>query len=353
MQAMSAPSGGPGEVARATPGTRIVTLEYARLGRTGLKVSRICLGCMSYGVPGRGAHPWTLDEEQSGPFLQRALELGINFFDTANAYSDGTSEEILGRAIRDLGRRDEVVIATKVFNRVRPGPNGKGLSRKAIFAEIDASLRRLGTDYVDLYQIHRWDYETPIEETVEALHDVVKAGKARYIGASSMYAWQFAKALFLADRHGWTRFVSMQDHYNLLYREEEREMIPLCVDQGIGVIPWSPLARGRLTRAWDDRAGTDRAGSDEFGKTLYARTEAADRAVVDRVGEVAAARGLPRAQVALAWMLSRPAVTAPIVGATRPEHLEDAVAALSVHLTPEEIARLEEPYVPHPVLGFS
>jgi aryl-alcohol dehydrogenase-like predicted oxidoreductase len=308
---------------------------------------------MSYGVPTRGAHAWTLDEEQSRPYYQRALELGINFFDTANAYSDGTSEEILGRAMRDLARRDEVVIATKVFNRMRPDPNGRGLSRKAIFAEIDASLLRLRMEYVDLYQIHRWDYSTPIEETLEALHDVVKAGKARYIGASSMYAWQFAQALYLADRHGWTRFISMQGHYNLLYREEEREMLPLCVDQGIGVIPWSPLARGRLARPWDDRGTTDRAGTDEFGKTLYARTEQADRAVVDRLGEVAEKRGLPRAQVALAWMLSKPAITSPIIGATKPNHLEDAVAALAIKLTPEEIRRLEEPYVPHPVLGFS
>jgi aryl-alcohol dehydrogenase-like predicted oxidoreductase len=328
-------------------------MEYIRLGKTGLKVSRICLGCMSYGVPGRGAHAWTIDEEQSRPFFQRALELGINFFDTSNSYSDGTSEEILGRAMRDLARRDEVVIATKVFHRTHPGPNGRGLSRKAIFAEIDASLRRLRMEYVDLYQTHRWDYDTPIEETLEALHDVVKAGKARYIGASSMYAWQFAQALYLADRHGWSRFVSMQGHYNLLYREEEREMIPLCADQGIGVIPWSPLARGRLTRPWDERGSTERAETDEFGKTLYARTEPADRAVVDRLGEVADARGLPRAQVALAWMLAKPAVTSPIVGATRPHHLEDAVAALSIRLTREEIARLEEPYVPHPVLGFT
>jgi 1-deoxyxylulose-5-phosphate synthase len=328
-------------------------MEYRRLGKTGLKVSRICLGCMSYGVPGRGAHAWTIDEGQSRPFFQRALELGIDFFDTSNSYSDGTSEEILGRAMRDLARRDEVVIATKVFHRASPGPNGRGLSRKAIFAEIDASLRRLRMEYVDLYQTHRWDYETPIEETLEALHDVVKAGKARYIGASSMYAWQFAQALYLADRHGWTRFVSMQGHYNLLYREEEREMIPLCADQGIGVIPWSPLARGRLARPWDEWGSTDRAGTDEFGKTLYARTEPADRAVVDRLGEVADARGLPRAQVALAWMLAKPAVTSPIIGATKPHHLEDAVAALSIKLTPQEIARLEEPYVPHPVLGFS
>ncbi len=328
-------------------------MEYRRLGKTGLKVSRICLGCMSYGVPGRGAHPWSLDEETSRPYYQRALELGINFFDTANAYSDGTSEEFLGRAIRELARRDEVVIATKVFNRMRPDPNGRGLSRKAIFTEVDASLRRLRMDYIDLYQTHRWDYDTPIEETLEALNDVVKSGKVRYIGASSMHAWQFAKALFLSDRHGWSRFVSMQGHYNLIYREEEREMIPLCEDQSIGVIPWSPLARGRLARAWDDRSSTERAGTDEFGKTLYVRTESADRAVIDRVGELAAAKGIPRAQAALAWLLSKPAVTAPIIGATRPEHLEDAVGALSVKLTPEEIARLEEPYVPHPVLGFN
>ncbi len=328
-------------------------MDYLPLGNSGLKVSRVTLGCMSYGVPERGAHAWTLDEAESRPFFARALELGINTFDTANAYSDGTSEEILGRAIRELARRDEVVIATKVFHPTRKDPNGRGLSRKAILTEIDASLRRLGMDHVDLYQIHRWDYETPIEETLEALHDVVKAGKARYLGASSMFAWQFAKALGLAERHGWTRFVSMQDHYNLLYREEEREMIPLCIDQSIGVIPWSPLARGRLARAWDERASTERAGTDEFGKTLYARTEEADRAVVDRVGEIAAARGIPRAQVALAWLLQKPGVTSPIVGATKPHHLEDAVAALSVKLTPEESARLEEPYVPHPVLGFS
>jgi aryl-alcohol dehydrogenase-like predicted oxidoreductase len=308
---------------------------------------------MSFGVPERGVHAWTLDEEQSRPFIKRALELGINFFDTSNSYSDGTSEEILGRAIRDFARRDEVVIATKVYYPTRKGPCGGGLSRKAILCEIDASLRRLGTDYVDLYQIHRWDYETPIEETLEALHDIVKAGKSRYLGASSMYAWQFSKALHLARLHGWTRFVSMQNHYNLLYREEEREMLPLCLDEGIGVIPWSPLARGRLARPWEQKAATDRAGTDEFGKTLYARTEEADRVVVDRVGEVANARGLPRAQIALAWLLSKPTVTAPIVGATKPHHLEDAVAALSIQLTPGEVSRLEEPYVPHPVLGFT
>jgi aryl-alcohol dehydrogenase-like predicted oxidoreductase len=328
-------------------------VDYRNLGKAGLKVSRLCLGCMSYGVPERGAHPWTLDEARSRPFIACALEFGFNFFDTSNSYSDGTSEEILGRAIRDLTRRDEVVIATKVFFQARKDPNGKGLSRKTIMTEIDASLRRLGTDYIDLYQIHRWDYGTPIEETLEALHDVVKAGKTRYIGGSSMFAWQFGKALGTSDLRGWTRFVSMQNHYNLLYREEEREMMGLCAAEGIGVIPWSPLARGRLARPWDERAGTERAGSDEFGKTLYASTEEADRAVVDRVGEVAAARGVPRAQIALAWLLNKPAVTSPIIGATKPHHLEDAVAALSINLTPEEMTRLEEPYVPHPVLGFS
>jgi aryl-alcohol dehydrogenase-like predicted oxidoreductase len=326
-------------------------VDYVNLGRTGLKVSRICLGCMTYGVPERGTHPWSLPEEQSRPFFQRALELGINFFDTANVYSDGTSEEITGRALRDFARREEVVIATKVHGRMRPGPNGAGLSRKAILAEIDASLARLGTDYVDLYQIHRWDSGTPIEETLQALHDVVKAGKARYIGASSMHAWQFAKALYLADKHGWTRFVSMQNHYNLLYREEEREMLGLCAAEQIGVIPWSPLARGRLTRDWDDT--TERSQTDAFGKTLYTTTVDSDRRVVDRVAEIAAKHSVSRAQIALAWMLSKPVITAPIVGASKPHHLEDAVAALEVKLTDEEIAALEEPYVPHPVAGFS
>jgi 1-deoxyxylulose-5-phosphate synthase len=328
-------------------------VEYTNLGKTGLKVSRICLGCMSYGVPARGAHPWSLDEEKSRPFLKRALELGINFFDTANAYSDGTSEEIVGRALRDFARRDEVVVATKVYHAMRPDPNGKGLSRKAIMGEIDASLKRLGMDYVDLYQIHRWDYETPIEETLETLHDVVKAGKARYIGASSMHAWQFCKALFVADLHGWTRFVSMQNHYNLLYREEEREMMGLCAAERIGVIPWSPLARGRLTRPWDQRGGTERAATDEFGKKLYGKTEDADRLVVERVGEIARAHHVPPAQIALAWILSKAFMTSPIIGATKPNHLEDAVAAPSIKLTPEEIARLEEPYVPHPIVGFA
>jgi aryl-alcohol dehydrogenase-like predicted oxidoreductase len=328
-------------------------LEYVNLGKSGLKVSRICLGCMSYGIPERGAHPWTLGEDASRPFIARALELGINFFDSSNSYSDGSSEKILGRSIRDMVRRDEAVIATKLFYPARKDPNGRGLSRKAILSEIDASLRRLGTEYVDLYQIHRWDYATPIEETLEALHDVVKAGKARYLGASSMFAWQFCKALFTADLHGWTRFVSMQNHYNLMYREEEREMIGLCAAEGIGVIPWSPLARGRLARPWERRTGTERAGSDEFGKVLYAKTEAADRAIVDRVGEIADGRGLPRAQVALAWLLSKPSVTAPIIGATKAQHLEDAIGALAVKLSPEEMSRLEEPYTPHPVAGFA
>ncbi|MCW2723110.1 MAG: alcohol dehydrogenase [Frankiales bacterium] len=323
-------------------------MEYVRLGSTGLEVSRICLGFMSYGDPQRGNHPWSLDEQASRPFVQRALELGINFFDTANVYSDGSSEEILGRAIKDYAGREDVVIATKVHGRMRPGPNGAGLSRKAILTEIDNSLRRLGMDYVDLYQIHRWDYATPIEETLEALHDVVKAGKARYIGASSMYAWQFSKALYTAEQHGWTRFVSMQNHYNLLNREEEREMLPLCLDQGVGVIPWSPLARGRLTRDWDEE--TARSDTDEFGKTLYAPS---DQVIAERVAEVATKRGVPPAQVALAWLLSKPAVTAPIVGATKQRHLEDAAAAVSLTLTPEEIAALEEPYQPHGTVGFA
>src|SRR6476469_3461640 len=280
-------------------------MEYARLGWTGMKVSRICLGCMGFGDAERWVHKWVLNEEDSRPIIKKALEMGINFFDTANVYSIGTSEEYLGRALKDFAKRDEVIIATKVHGKMRDDPNGSGLSRKAILSEIDNSLKRLGTDYVDLYQIHRWDYETPIEETLEALHDAVKAGKVRYIGASSMYAWQFAKSLYLTDLRGWTRFVSMQNHYNLLYREEEREMVGLCAAEGIGVLPWSPLARGRLARPWDLRAGTERAASDEFGKVLYARTEEADRAVVDRVGEVAGARGLPRAQVALAWLLNK------------------------------------------------
>ena len=326
-------------------------MDYIKFGNTGLDVSRLCLGCMSYGEPERGNHPWTIGEAQSRPFIKKALELGINFFDTANIYSDGTSEEIVGRALKDFATRDAVVIATKVNGRMHAGPNGQGLSRKAIMSEIDASLRRLGTDYVDLYQIHRWDYKTPIEETVEALHDVVKAGKARYVGASSMFAWQFSKALHVADSNGWTRFASMQDYVNLLYREEEREMLPLCAAEGIAVIPWSPMARGRLTRDWD--ATSARVETDEFGRGLYQNSDAADRKVVARVAEIAAERGVPRAQVALAWVLQKSVVTAPIIGATKMAHLDDAVAALSLQLSPEEIRRLEEPYVPHAVVGFS
>jgi len=325
-------------------------MQYVKLGRTGLEVSRICLGCMSYGVPDRGNHAWSIDEAESRPFIQRALEGGINFFDTANRYSLGSSEEILGRAIKDFTRRDDVVIATKVFGRMRPGPNGGGLSRKAIMREIDDSLRRLGTDYVDLYQIHRWDHGTPIEETLEALHDIVKAGKARYIGASSMHAWQFARALGVSERHGWTRFVSMQNLVNLLYREEEREMLPLCAAEGIGVIPWSPQARGRLTRDWDYTS--IRTETDEAHQRLFGKSAVADRKVVDRVAEVARARGIPRAQVALAWLLAKPVITAPIVGATKLHHLDDALASVNVKLSAGEITSLEEPYVPHTVVGF-
>ncbi|MEV6969934.1 aldo/keto reductase [Hamadaea sp. NPDC051192] len=326
-------------------------MEYVKLGPTGLDVSRICLGCMSFGEPDRGAHTWTLPEEASRALIRHAIDLGVNFFDTANVYSDGSSEEIVGRALRDFARRDEIVLATKVHGVMRPGPNGGGLSRKAILTEIDNSLRRLGTDYVDLYQIHRWDPRTPIEETLEALHDVVKAGKARYIGASSMYAWQFAKALYLADRHGWTRFVTMQNHYNLIHREEEREMLPFCADQGVGVLPWSPLARGRLTR--DPGASSERQADDAYGSMLYSATDEADRRIVARVGESAAARGVSRAQVALAWVARHPAVTAPIVGATRLEHLDDAVAALELRLDDDEVTALEELYLPHPVVGFA
>ncbi len=324
-------------------------MQYKKLGSTGLEVSQLCLGCMSFGVPERGDHPWSLPESQSRPLIRKAVDLGINFFDTANAYSDGTSEEIVGQALKDFTRRDEVVIATKVFFRMSKGPNGGGLSRKAIFTAIDASLRRLGTDYVDLYQIHRWDYSTPIEETLEALHDVVQAGKARYLGASSMYAWQFGKALHLAQQHGWTRFVSMQNFYNLLYREEEREMLPLCADARIAVLPWSPLARGRLTRDWSTE--TPRTRTDPYGKSLFAATEASDRKIVDQVAAIATARGVPRAQVALAWLLQKSAVTAPIVGASKPQHLDDAVAALELRLNETEIAQLEAPYVPHAVVG--
>jgi 1-deoxyxylulose-5-phosphate synthase len=325
-------------------------MEYTKLGRTGLDVSRICLGCMSYGGGNMGNHAWSLGEEESRPFIQKALEAGINFFDTANRYSLGSSEEILGRAIKDFARRDEVVIATKVYGRMRPGPNGAGLSRKAIFAELDNSLRRLGMDYVDLYQIHRFDYGTLIEETIEALHDVVKAGKVRYIGASSMHAWQFARALGIAEKHGWTRFVTMQNLVNLLYREEEREMLPLCEAEGIGVIPWSPQARGKLSRDWGYTSM--RTETDSAMTRHYANTQEADKKVADRVAEVATARGIPRAQIALAWLLAKPMITAPIVGATKLHHLDDAIASVDVKLSAEEIAALEEPYVPHAVVGF-
>ncbi|PRE65181.1 aldo/keto reductase [Burkholderia multivorans] len=326
-------------------------MEYVKFGSTGLEVSKLVLGCMTFGEPSRGTHPWTLPEAESRPIIRRAIEAGINFFDTANMYSDGTSEEIVGRALRDFAKRDEVVIATKVFYRMRPGPNGAGLSRKAIMTDIDQSLKRLGTDYVDLYQIHRWDDSTPIEETLEALHDVVKAGKARYIGASSMYAWQFAKALYTSRQHGWTRFVSMQNHLNLLYREEEREMLPLCEAEGIAVIPWSPLARGRLTRNWDE--SSERQQSDAVGQRLYDATADADRAIVDAVAAIAAARNVPRAQVALAWVAQKRGVTAPIVGISKLPQLDDALRALDLKLTDDEIATLERPYVPHAVAGFN
>lgn len=325
-------------------------MKTKKLGRTGLDVSPLCLGCMTYGVPERGPHPWTLREEESRPLIKKALNLGINFFDTANYYSDGTSEEIVGRALKDFADRDAIVLATKCYFPLRSQPNAGGLSRKAIFASIDASLTRLGTDYVDLFQIHRWDYETPIEVTLEALHDVVKAGKARYIGASSMFAWQFAKALFTADLHGWTRFATMQDHLNLLHREEEREMLPLCADQGVAILPWSPLARGRLTRDWDETSA--RQDTDEVGRKLYASTEEADRAIVARVAEIAESRGVPRARVALAWVAQKPGVCSPIIGASKPAHLDDAVAALDLHLTEAEVAALEALYVPHPVVGY-
>jgi aryl-alcohol dehydrogenase-like predicted oxidoreductase len=324
-------------------------MEYTRIGTSGLEVSRICLGCMSYGNVDRSVHPWTLDEATARPFFKQALDAGINFFDTANVYSDGTSEEITGRTLLRMTDRDSLVIATKVHGRMRPGPNGAGLSRKAIMSEIDSSLRRLGTDYVDLYQIHRWDAATPIAETLEALHDVVKAGKARYLGASSMFAWQFSKALHTTDQRGLTRFVSMQNHYNLMYREEEREMNPLCADQGIGTLPWSPLARGRLARPWE--SATDRSETDTFGRNLYDVDE--DRSVVEAVGRVAERRGCTRAQVALAWLLARPGVAAPIVGATKPGHLDDAVAAIDLQLSTADVSELEGSYRPHQTAGFS
>ncbi len=324
-------------------------MEYVKLGNTGLDVSRICLGCMGFGDADRWVHKWVLDEESSRHIIKNALELGINFFDTANVYSAGASEEFVGRALKDFANRDEIVIATKVNGRMHEGANGAGLSRKAIMSEIDKSLKRLGTDYVDLYQIHRWDYRTPIEETMEAMHDVVKAGKARYIGASAMYAWQFLKALHAAETHGWTRFVSMQNHLNLIYREEEREMLPLCREEKIGVIPYSPLAGGRLTR--DPQETTLRSETDQIAKQKYDATADADRSIIDQVASIAEKRGVSRVQIALAWLLQKQPVTAPIVGATKISHLQEAVASLSVSLTPEEIASLEEPYVPHRVVG--
>lgn len=324
-------------------------MEYAYLGRSGLKVSRICLGTMTYGTP--QWRSWVLDEDLSRPFIRRALELGINFFDTADAYSDGISEEILGRAIRDFVRRDDVVLATKVYFPTADDPNAKGLSRKHIMDAIEASLRRLGTDHIDLYQIHRWDDTTPIEETLEALHDLVKSGKVRYIGASSMYTWQFARSLYQADLHGWTRFVSMQNHYNLVYREEEREMNPLCIAEGVGLIPWSPLARGFLTgnRYRNGGGYTRRARTDTFAQEMY--YEATDFEVVDRVVRVSERQGVSPAQVSLAWLLRQPGVVAPIVGASKMRHLEEAVAAVDVKLPDEECAFMEEPYQPHPILG--
>ncbi|MED4074498.1 aldo/keto reductase [Priestia endophytica] len=324
-------------------------MEYVKLGNTGLDVSRLCLGCMGFGDAVNWVHPWVLDEEKSRPIIKKALDLGINFFDTANVYSHGVSEEILGRALKEYANRDEIVIATKVHQPMHKGPNGAGLSRKAIMSEIDKSLKRLGTDYVDLYIIHRWDYDTPIEETMEALHDVVKAGKARYIGASAMYAWQFQKALHVAEKNGWTKFVSMQNHLNLLYREEEREMIPLCKEEKIGVTPYSPLASGRLTRDWAET--TYRSKTDEIQKSKYDKTTEADQLVVERVASIAEKHEVPRVHVALAWLLQKGQVTAPIIGATKISHLENAVDALSLKLTPEEIAFLEEPYVPHQVVG--
>ena len=326
-------------------------MDYVRLGSTGLKVSRLCLGCMTYGSS--KWRPWVLDEEPSRAFFKRALEHGINFFDTANMYSLGVSEEIVGRALKDYATRHEVVIATKVYNKMGEGPNDRGLSRKHIFDQIDASLRRLGTDYVDLYQIHRWDYETPIEETLDALNDVVRAGKARYIGASSMFAWQFARALNISERKGWARFVSMQNHYNLIYREEEREMIPLCRAEGVGLIPWSPLARGFLAgnRTADKAGDTTRARTDDIAHRMYYQPD--DFAVAERVQQVARAHARTPAQIALAWLLSRPGVTAPIIGASKMEQLDDAVAALEVKLGDDDVRALEEPYRPHSVLGHS
>ncbi|MEJ8305156.1 aldo/keto reductase [Saccharibacillus sacchari] len=326
-------------------------MEYVKLGHTGLDVSKFCLGCMGFGDPKKWVHSWVLNEEESRPVIRKALELGINFFDTANVYSMGASEEILGRAINDYANRDEIVLATKLHGRMHEGANGAGLSRKAILSEIDNSLKRLGTDYVDLYIIHRWDYNTPIEETVEALHDVVKSGKARYIGASAMYAWQFQKALYTADKHGWTKFVSMQNHLNLIYREEEREMLPLCQAEGIGVTPYSPLASGRLTRDVSEK--TERSESDQVQKSKYDGTADADQVIIERVAELADRYKVPRTHIALAWLLHKQPVTAPIIGATKISHLDDAIGALDLKLSAEDITWLEKPYAPHPIIGHS
>ncbi len=326
-------------------------MQYLNLGNSGLIVSRICLGCMSFGRPNAGRHEWTIDEAASRIIMRQALEAGINFFDTANEYSAGTSEEFVGRAIADFAHRDEIVLATKAYSPWRSAPNTGGLSRKALFQAIDDSLKRLGTDYVDLFQIHRWDYSVPVEEMMEALHDIVKAGKARYIGASSMYAWQFAKAQHTAERNGWTKFISMQPQVNLVYREEEREMIPLCIDQGVAVLPWSPLARGMLTRDWNEK--TARSETDMFSAYLYRATAENDRQIVEAVAKIAEERGLPRAQIAMAWLLGKAGITAPIIGATKPSHLDDAIAALDVALTAEEVTRLESPYLPHQVIGLA
>ncbi|MDM7891038.1 aldo/keto reductase [Curtobacterium caseinilyticum] len=349
--ARSAPAGGNGS-ADGSGNTPRDAVPTTRLGNTGLEVSRIVLGMMSYGKPDQGAHPWSVDIDEARPFVRRAHEAGITAFDTANVYSAGSSEEITGQLLKEIAPREQVQVFTKVFNRMRPGPNGAGLSRAAIMHEIDASLTRLGTDYVDLYQIHRFDPHTPVEETMEALHDVVKAGKARYIGASSMWTWQFAQMQHAAELHGWTKFVSMQDQYNLLEREEEREMHPFAQATGVGVIPWSPLARGKVTRPWDAQGSGSRSGTDEFGKTLYRQDEDANRAIVDAVQQVAEARGASMAQIALAWVAGKPAVTAPIIGATKEHHIDDAVAAVGIELTADEVSRLESAYTPRVPSGF-
>lgn len=328
-------------------------MDYVRLGKTGMKVSKLCMGCMSFGKTQQGNQAWTLGEDDARPIFKQAIEAGINFFDTANIYSAGTSEEITGKLLKEFAPREEIVLATKIHGKMRPDANGLGQSRKAIMTEIDNSLRRLDTDYVDLYQIHRWDYNTPIEETLEALHDIVKAGKVRYIGASSMHAWQFAKALYTADLHGWTRFVSMQNHYNLIYREEEREMMKLCVDQNIGVIPWSPMAHGRVTRPWGEKGDSIRSKDSDFTSKLETPAQQSAKRVVDAIEKVAKDRGVPMSQIALAWQFTKPYVTSPIMGLSKQKHLDDALAACELKLTEEEIKAVEEPYLPHPIQGHA